>query len=82
VNVPPAYDPARRYQVRFHLHGGVGARETNQPRGTGEIGALAGAEQIYVIPTSWNAAHPSRGCSQDGLKSTGGDGLIYCFAAR
>lgn len=31
---------------------------------------------------SWNASHPSRGCSQDGLKSTGGDGLIYCFAAR
>ena len=31
---------------------------------------------------SWNSSHPSRGCSQDGLKSTGGDGLFYCFAAR
>ena len=31
---------------------------------------------------SWNAAHPSRGCSQDGLKSTGGDGLLYCFAVN
>jgi len=31
---------------------------------------------------SWNASHASRGCSQDGLKSTGGDGLFYCFAAR
>jgi len=31
--------------------------------------------------TSWNSAHPSRGCSQDGLKSTGGAGLFYCFAA-
>ena len=30
--------------------------------------------------TSWNAAHPSRGCSQDGLVSTGGAGLFYCFA--
>lgn len=29
---------------------------------------------------SWNASHPSRGCSQDGLRSTGGDGLLYCFA--
>jgi len=32
--------------------------------------------------TSWNAAHPSRGCSQDNLVSTGGAGLLYCFAAN
>jgi hypothetical protein len=31
---------------------------------------------------SWNSSHGSRGCSQDNLKSTGGDGLIYCFAAN
>jgi hypothetical protein len=35
---------------------------------------------------SWNASHPSRGpgggCSQDDLKSTGGNGLFYCFAAN
>jgi hypothetical protein len=31
--------------------------------------------------TSWNTAHESRGCSQDNLKSTGGAGLFYCFAA-
>jgi hypothetical protein len=31
---------------------------------------------------SWNASHPSRGgCSQEALQGTGGDGLIYCFAA-
>jgi hypothetical protein len=30
---------------------------------------------------SWNSAHGSRNCSQDGLKSTGGAGLLYCFAA-
>jgi hypothetical protein len=29
---------------------------------------------------SWNAAHPSRGCSQENLVSTGGAGLLYCFA--
>jgi hypothetical protein len=28
----------------------------------------------------WNAAHPSRGCSQENLRATGGDGLFYCFA--
>jgi hypothetical protein len=35
---------------------------------------------------SWNAAHPSQGpdggCSQKDLISTGGDGLLYCFAAN
>ncbi len=33
-------------------------------------------------PTSWNSAHPSRGCSQANLQGTGGNGLFYCFAAR
>lgn len=35
---------------------------------------------------SWNSSHASRGpdggCSQPDLKSTGGDGLLYCFAAN
>jgi hypothetical protein len=39
---------------------------------------------------SWNASHSSRGpqggtgggCSQSDLRGTGGDGLIYCFAAN
>lgn len=31
---------------------------------------------------SWNSAHPSRGCSQENLRSTGGDALLYCFAAK
>src|SRR5262249_54156003 len=56
LNIPQGYDPARRYQVRFQLHGGIGGREDNKPRGTGEIGALAGVEQIYVIPYAWNEA--------------------------
>lgn len=30
--------------------------------------------------TSWNAAHNSRGCSQDDLTKTGGAGLFMCFA--
>ncbi|MBI4442051.1 MAG: lectin [Acidobacteria bacterium] len=32
--------------------------------------------------TSWNSAHASRGCSQENLRSSGGDGLLYCFAAQ
>ena len=35
---------------------------------------------------SWNSSHPSRGpdggCSQNDLKSTGGNGLFYCFAEK
>jgi hypothetical protein len=31
--------------------------------------------------TSWNSAHPSRGCSQGALKRTGGAGFLMCFAA-
>ena len=35
---------------------------------------------------SWNSSHPSRGpdggCSQADLRSTGGDGLLYCFCGE
>ena len=30
----------------------------------------------------WNNAHQSRGCSQENLIATGGDGLFYCFAEK
>jgi len=56
VTVPDGYDPAKKYQVRFQLHGGVDGRADNQPRGSGAIGQLAGAEQIYVLPYSWRDA--------------------------
>lgn len=29
---------------------------------------------------AWNSTHDSRGCGQQALVSTGGDGLFYCFA--
>ena len=57
VNVPASYDPAKRYQVRFQLHGGVMGRSTNQPRNSGNIGNLAGdTEQFYVLPYGWTDA--------------------------
>jgi hypothetical protein len=31
---------------------------------------------------SWNSSHPTRGCDPDGLRSTGGAGLFYCFAVK
>ena len=30
---------------------------------------------------AWNSAHTSRDCSLEGLKTSGGGGLFYCFAA-
>jgi hypothetical protein len=31
---------------------------------------------------SWNASHPSRGCSDEALAMSGSAGLLYCFAAN
>jgi hypothetical protein len=52
---------------------------------SGEGSALLGHHDRQgggANPTSWNSAHPSRGCSQENLRSTGGDGLFYCFATK
>ena len=34
-----------------------------------------------VAAKSWNSSHMTNGCSAGALKSTGGAGLYYCFAA-
>jgi hypothetical protein len=31
---------------------------------------------------SWNSSHGTRGCGLEQLKTTGGAGLLYCFAAK
>ncbi|HKB09334.1 MAG TPA: PDZ domain-containing protein [Vicinamibacterales bacterium] len=56
LNIPETYDSTRRYQVRFQLHGGIGGRATNAPVGPGTVGALTGAEQIYIVPYAWRDA--------------------------
>ena len=33
-------------------------------------------------PSSWNSAHASKGCSQENLVATGGNGFFYCFAGN
>src|SRR3954463_9785441 len=52
--VPSTYDPAKRWQVRFQLHGGV-MREDSSLRGDGTV-RLAGDDQIYVMPAGWGEA--------------------------
>ncbi len=61
-----------------------GGDDTNCSNWTsqGEGSALVGHHDRQgggANPTSWNSAHASRGCSQDNLQGTGGDGLFYCF---
>jgi hypothetical protein len=56
LDVPESYDPARKYQIRVQLHGGVGRRETNTPPRSGANGRLPGVEQIYVMPYAWRDA--------------------------
>jgi len=55
VDVPAGYEASKKYQVRIQLHGGV-ARERTAPRRSTGIGRLAGAEQIYILPSAWNEA--------------------------
>jgi hypothetical protein len=60
---------------------------TSSTQGSGMVGHI---DRIGLrdddASKSWNSSHPSRGpdggCSQADLKSTGGDGLMYCFAAN
>jgi hypothetical protein len=54
---------------------------------SGEGSAIVGHHDRTGLDTSppalsWNSSHPTRGCSDDGLKSTGGAGFLYCFAAN
>jgi hypothetical protein len=60
---------------------------TSSTRGTAMLGHIDREGLSDTVEAkSWNASHPSRGpdggCSQNDLKSTGGDGLFYCFATN
>ena len=52
---------------------------TSNGEGTAQLGHF---DRTGGGNTSWNAAHPSKGCSQPNLVATGGAGLLYCFAAN
>ncbi len=56
LDIPQDYDPARKYQVRVQLHGGVGRIEASTSPRPGVNSRLPGAEQIYVMPNAWKDA--------------------------
>ncbi len=54
---------------------------------SGDGSAIVGHhDRVGLKPTrhmqSWNSSHGTRGCGQDALKGTGGNGLFYCFLAN
>jgi hypothetical protein len=55
---------------------------TSSGPGTAMVGHHDRAPQTPANLTSWNSAHKSRGCSQQDLIATGGNGLFYCFAVE
>ena len=57
----------------------------NWTKGGAEGSAMLGHHDIAgpidnAWARSWNSSHPSRGCDTATLRSTGGAGLLYCFA--
>jgi hypothetical protein len=54
---------------------------------SGEGSAIVGHHDLIGLKDtrhmkSWNSSHGSRGCSQQDLVATGGNGYFYCFAAN
>jgi gluconolactonase len=52
---------------------------SNSTEGSAQVGHF---DRTGGGNTSWNSAHPSRGCGQENLVKTGGAGLLYCFAVN
>ena len=48
--------------------------------GGGAIGGGGRGGPQDIGNQSWNSSHQTKGCSQSDFASTGGEGLLYCFA--
>jgi hypothetical protein len=58
----------------------------NWTKGGADGSAIVGHADRTGLDTSppalsWNSSHPSKGCNDPGLASTGGAGYLYCFVA-
>jgi hypothetical protein len=74
---------AWNYNLLDDLNLERGAMTCNNYTSEAEDGAVmvGHSDRAGTAPLSpWNTAHPSVGCSQANLVSTGGAGLLYCFA--
>ena len=56
---------------------------TSSGQGSAEVGHSDRTGLADTPPAhSWVMAHPSRSCSIEALRSSGGDGRLYCFAVK
>ena len=80
---PNRHDILTGSDSRGRLGAGSGALTTCNNWTSNDAGnAIVGHHDRLGGPNaSWNSVHSSRGCSQEDLIGTGGDGLFYCFAA-
>jgi hypothetical protein len=84
-DTPNVHDILTGSQADGTAFGGEADRTCRNWTSNGEGSAQVGHHDRQgggADPTSWNSAHPSRGCSQSNLQGTGGNGLFYCFASR
>lgn len=67
------------------IAGAANSTCSNWTQGEGGAAMVGHHDRLGLSDTvpakSWNSSHQSRGCSMDQLKTTGGAGLFYCFAA-
>ena len=81
-------EPNRHDILTGSLPEGTAAEQTcNDWTSSGEGAAMVGHHDRMGLDDSpparsWNSSHPSRGCSLEALRGTGGDGLFYCFAVE
>jgi hypothetical protein len=84
-DTPNRHDILTGSQLDGTLATGAGDATCQNWTSSGEGSAMVGHHDRQgggANPTSWNASHGSKGCSQANLVATGGDGLFYCFAVK
>lgn len=80
---PVQHDILTGSQADGTAFGGGEDRTCNNWTSSGNGSAMLGHHDRRSLQpgvSPWNAAHPSRGCSQQNLVDTGGAGRLYCFA--
>src|SRR5436190_11756665 len=73
-------DAADHTCANYTSNAAVQPPPAGQPAPPGPSVMLGHHDRLGGANASWNAVHASRGCSQANLVSTGGAGLLYCFA--
>jgi hypothetical protein len=86
-DTPNRHDILTGSQSNGTAFGGAEDRTCGNWTKSGEGAAMVGHHDRTGLrddapSKSWNSSHPSRGCSEEALRSTGSAGLLYCFAVN